>query len=372
MTSQRGWIQWGTLVSFGLISFGATIAIAGGAEKTPVPVIHVTDLHRPHIDPDDHWDLACVFALAGSGRIDLKAVVIDYPPVKRPDRNPDVAAVAQMNRITGLAVPVAAGSPHPMKSRNDVQPYASPSDHQGVRTVLDVLRRADRPVVIHITGCCRDVAIAGKKAPDLFARKCAAVYLNAGTGVSGAKLEYNVTLGKAAYAAIFDLPCPVYWMPCFEGTVPKDQPEKRGFGTHYAFRQSEILPGLSNRTQDFFLYMFDRRLDHNWLRYLEQEPESQLLTQFSDQERHMWCTGGFLHSVGYTVTAKGTTLPQSQARADSVFAFEPINVNCSADGVTTWRLDRNSTNRFIFHVRDRKNYPSAMTTAMKSLLGKLP
>jgi len=365
-------IQWVVAILLGAVLHLGANPVPADGERPPIPVIHVTDLHRPHVDPDDHWDLACVFALACSGKIDLKAVVIDYPPVQRPDRNPDIAAVAQMNRITGLAVPVAAGSPHPMKSRNDVQPYASSSDLQGVRTVLDVLRRANRPVVIHITGCCRDIAIAGKKAPDLFARKCAAIYLNAGTGVSGAKLEYNVTLGKAAYAAIFDLPCPVYWMPCFEGTVPQDQPEKRGFGTHYAFRQSEILPRLSAPTQNFFLYMFDRRLDHHWLRYLEQEPDSGLLTQFSGKDRHMWCTGGFLHAAGYTVTAKGTTLPHGEANAEAVFAFEPINVTCSEGGVTTWHLDRNSASRFIFHVRDRENYPSAMTAAMKSLLGRLP
>jgi len=31
------------------------------------PMLHVTDLFRPHIDPDDHWDLACVYALACRG-----------------------------------------------------------------------------------------------------------------------------------------------------------------------------------------------------------------------------------------------------------------------------------------------------------------
>ncbi len=30
----------------------------------PIPLIHETDLFRPHIDPDDHFDLACVYALA--------------------------------------------------------------------------------------------------------------------------------------------------------------------------------------------------------------------------------------------------------------------------------------------------------------------
>ena len=77
----------------------------------PVPVIHVTDLHRPHIDPDDHWDLACVYALAYRGDIELLGVLIDYPPAQRQDRNSDIAAVAQMNHITGLSIPIAVERP---------------------------------------------------------------------------------------------------------------------------------------------------------------------------------------------------------------------------------------------------------------------
>ena len=38
------------------------------------PMLHVTDLFRPHMDPDDHWDLACVYALAYRGDIDLKGI----------------------------------------------------------------------------------------------------------------------------------------------------------------------------------------------------------------------------------------------------------------------------------------------------------
>jgi len=259
-----------------------------------------------------------------------------------------------------------------MKSRNDVQPDAAPSDHHAARTVLDILRSAERPVVIHVIGCCRDIALAGKKAPDLFAEKCAGIYLNAGTGFAGAKLEYNVTLGRAAYAAVFDLPCPVYWMPCFEGEVPADQPEKRGFGTHYTFRQSEILPHLSERTQNYFLYMFGRYTNQHWLRYLEQKPDSTLLAEFSAKDRHMWCTGGFLYSAGYTATRDGKIVPREKATGAPVFTFDPITVTCDDDGHTTWRPDPKSKTRFIFHVRDREKYSTAMTAAMKSLLTKLP
>jgi hypothetical protein len=69
--------------------------------KRKTPMLHVTDLFRPHMDPDDHWDLACVYALAYRGDIDLKGVLIDHPPENADGRNPDIAAVAQMNLIVG-------------------------------------------------------------------------------------------------------------------------------------------------------------------------------------------------------------------------------------------------------------------------------
>jgi len=37
-------------------------------------------LFRPHNDPDDHWDLACAFALAKTGLCPLAGVLIDFPP----------------------------------------------------------------------------------------------------------------------------------------------------------------------------------------------------------------------------------------------------------------------------------------------------
>ena len=77
--------------------------------------------------------------------------------------------------------------------------------------------------------------------PKLFAEKCAGVYLNAGSGTPdkalAARLEYNVVLDPVSYAAIFELPCPVYWMPCFD-VVPGPQDESfaaGAYGTYYRF-----------------------------------------------------------------------------------------------------------------------------------------
>lgn len=343
--------------------------------KKKTPMLHATDLYRPHVDPDDHWDLACVYALACHGDIELKGVLIDHPPENAEGRNPDVAAVAQMNLIAGKFVPVAVGSGLPMKSRDDVQEHASPAHRHGVQMVLDVLRKSPEPVVINILGSSRDVAIAGKKDPELFNAKCAAIYLNAGTGspkiTPASKLEYNVTLDRFAFAAIFDLPCPVYWMPCFEELESGRQQEVSEYGTYYKFRQDQILPHLSDMVQNYFAYMLGKYTDSNWLGYLKGPKDEALLSKAGGMYRNMWCTAGFLHAAGYTVSRDGQIVSLSEKNAQPVFTFDPVKIKCDDNGLTQWIGDDGSKGRFIFHVRDTDNYQSAMTAAMKSLLTSL-
>lgn len=354
--------------------------------RKPVPMIHVTDLYRPHDDPDDHWDLACVFSLAWQGNVDLLGILIDYPQTGR-ENNPDVLGVAQMNYLTGKAVPVIVGSPRWIEP-GDSSNADNESALRGIRTMLDILRRSPEPVVINILGSCRDVAIAGRLEPDLFAKKCAAVYLNAGSGTSdpskAVRLEWNVHLDPRAYAAIFELPCPIYWMPCFEviHPTPQEVSQLQGFGTFYRFRQADVLPHLSGGVQNFFAYMFmhgrhetkrrdDRSLRPNWFQYLVDSQDRALLARVNAMDRNMWCTGGFLHAVGKTVTRDGRIVPQKDTE-DPVFTFDPIRVTCSADGVTKWHAASNSPRRFIFHVREKSQYPTAMTSALKGLLVELP
>ena len=354
------------------------LAYGNNSEKVEkkTPMLHVTDLFRPHMDPDDHWDLACVYALACRGNIDLKGVLIDHPPENADGRNPDIAAIAQMNLIAGTYASVAVGSGLPLKSRNDVQEFAPPDDRHGVRMVLDVLRKSPVPVVINILGSSRDVAIAGKKDPELFKTKCAAIYLNAGTGSPkmslASKPEYNVTLERYGFAAIFDLPCPVYWMPCFEEIESRRQQEVSQYGTHYKFRQDQILPHMSDMVQNYFAYMFGKYTDHNWLGYLEGTKDEALLSKFGSMYRHIWCTAGFLHAAGYTVTRDGQIVPLNGNHERPVFTFDAIKVKCDDNGVTHWLGDDSSKDRFIFHVQDTDSYQSAMTGAMKSLLTALP
>lgn len=338
----------------------------------PVPLIHATDLFRPHNDPDDHFDLAVAYALALQGRLELKGIVIDRPPPQF-DSDPDLAAVAQLNHVTGLTVPAVVGSPQPMRHPDDTQASASPSDRAAVRFLLETLRQSRQRVAITVVGSCRDVALASKTDPALFARKCAGVYLNAGTGSPdpqlAAKLEYNVTLDPAAYRALFDLPCPLYWLPCFEDF--EGEWRVRRYGTYWRFRQSEVLPHLAPRLQNFFLSMFERRQQSDWLRALYRPPDPALLQKYSQQERNMWSVASLYHAAGLTVTRNGELVPLEKAGDMAVYGFQPVRVSCDQHAVTTWQPDPRRRNRQMFLVHDLDRYQSAMTQALKGVLASV-
>jgi len=339
--------------------------------------MHVTDLYRPHADPDDHWDLACVYALAYQRAISLDLVLIDHS-MRRYGRSldPDAIAIAQMNYITGLAVPFGVGAHTTMRSRNDI----SAAEQGGVRLILEKLRGSPEPVVINILGSSRDVAIAGKKDPGLFAEKCKAIYLNAGTAHRGEVLESNVRRDPLPYASVFDVPCPLYWMPCFGRLQPQASSFKvEEYGTYYGFRQGDILPDLSRRAQNFFTYMFKQgRFEKEespnlaWLEYLLSDGDAAVLQHQNEQHRNMWCTAGFFHSAGQTVMADGSIVSLNEGGEDTVFRFEPITVAATDEGHTEWKLDAKADKRFIFRVRKPEAYESAMTKAMKTLLSALP
>ncbi|MGI6706675.1 MAG: hypothetical protein ACOX6S_10710 [Clostridia bacterium] len=332
-----------------------------------IPTIHQTDLFHHHADPDDHWDLACQFALAYMGELDLKGILLDFPPDLFEYGDPAIQAIHQLNYITGLAVPAGIGASKEQIIDLQVKENVNIS---GVNMVLKILKESQEPVVIHIVGSCRDVAIAGTMEPELFREKCKAIYLNAGSGKNGEQLEYNVGLDPISYSTIFRFPCPVYWMPCFEEVKAPFEVGK--YGTFYKFRQGEILPYFSDKVQKYFAYALGRVADYKWLTYLEMEKNQTMIDHFGKLYRNMWCTGGFLHAVGKTVTRDGEILPLSTPGVDSVFAFEPITVSCDKDGITSWSLTDEPTDRFIFVVKDLDNYEQAMTKAMRTLLKNLP
>jgi hypothetical protein len=382
-------------------NFLSTLAVGGlaagtvsshAAASTPaptghsLPVVFSTDLYRPHDDLDDHWDLACLFALAGSQKAELR-VLIDYPQltteIDHSKTDPDVQAVAQLNYLTGKTVPVTIGLRTAMRSRNDKLLDVTAPEDNGVTSLLAFLKNAQLPVVIHIGGSCLSVAVAANRDPELFAKKCAGIYVLAGLSMPkpGDRLEWNVSLSRLGYAAIFDIPCPVYWIPCLDeilhAKTVEDLKRQGTYSGHYIFQEREVVEHLSPGLRNYFLYMYQtgglQAADSatagcDWLRYLLSPSNKSLLATESEDYRSLYATGALFHACGQTVTRDGDIVRINEVRDEAVFTFEPICVQCSDEGITEWRKDDTSRNRFIFRVLDPAQYPTAMSKAVRSLL----
>lgn len=324
--------------------------------------IHETDLFRPHNDPDDHFDLACQFALQKMGLHKLAGIMIDMPPAAQrgKGRNPDLSSVAQLNLLTGGCVPVGIGAP-------DSHPEALSG---GSALLRETLLASREKVNVHIVGSSRDIAVALRQDPDLFREKCAGIYLNAGSGIENGFLEWNVCLDPRSYHDIFSAPCPVYWCPCFERAN-----ERHGgqwivsqYGTFYSFTMGEILRDLSPAMQNFFLSMLNRETASNWLDVLDRPVDPALLEHFCAMPRNMWSTAGILSGVGKSVDRNGNLTEAGDPNA--VFGFSPVRIECSLDGHVTWQADP-ASDRYLFSVLDLEHYATAMARAMKTLLMNL-
>ena len=327
------------------------------------PVIHFTDLFHPHGDPDDHFDLACIFSLAMQGLIDLKGIGIDYPPEFRKG-DPDLMAVAQLNHLCGLDVPACIG-PSGQLSTNSVQ------DSVGINRLIKLLRECARPALITVVGASTTVAAAALREPALFSEKCAGVYLNAGATHQHApdQLEMNVKLNPAAYAAMFDLPCPLYWFPCWHMT---EETQSGEYGTFYWLQHRDAFENVRSPLISYFWYMFSKSQDPRWLRLLRTMPPEDKWKDILNDRRGMWSTASILMTAGLTVTQSGEIVPVEKAGNSALFRMEHARVKCEDNGYVRWELtDKPGTCR-LFHIRDVAAYPAAMSKAVNSLFKAFP
>jgi len=366
-----------TFLKTGVATAGA-VAVSGGETLAQPqiaaagnPLIHVTDLFHPHGDPDDHFDLAVTYALAQRGAFNLRGVVIDYPPAFRAG-DPAVIAVTQMNRLTGLSVPVSVGTSRRLKNRKDAFLDAPLQETAAVRFILSQLRAADRPVALLCVGSAADIVVASLREPEQFKAKCAGVYLNSGAAhdnpVNPTQLEFNVRLDPAAYAAMFDLPCPLFWFPCWDTTEIR---QSNASGSFYWLPHRQALREVSAGLANYFAYMFEKSANPKWLRAMQAMPPEALWNRILGDKRGMWSTASQFAAAGLSVTKAGEIVSANDAGNECVFKLTPVEVACGDDGRTKWKRVEVPTGRWMLSVTDVTRYPAAMTRALETLMKEL-
>ncbi len=301
-----------------MLVLASALAIGAEAAEPKIPIIHCTDLCHPHDDPDDHYDLACLFALT---EFDIKGIVLDLGEhqATRPGR----PAIEQMMHITGRQVPYAVGLSKPLRSLDDQALEEAGKFQGGVELVLSLLRNSSEKVLLHCTGSCRDLAAAFNRQPRLFQEKVKAIYMEAGNGPGGEQNEYNVSLSPLAYLRLLESGLPVYWCPCFG---------KDGYGTYYEADQPTVVGACTQPVQNYFVYCLTKSKEDP-IAFLDSGPHP-----LPTGRRAMWCTAPMLHAAGRKIYQRGpddfvalTPHNAEQAglagKAVDAFQFVPVRVH---------------------------------------------
>lgn len=326
--------------------------------KQRVHVIYGTDLFHPHDDPDDHYDLATLFALSN---FEIDAILLDLGDRQR--ARPGRIPLEQMFRLTGRKAPYAVGLSAPLKSADDQGLDRPAEDQRAIELLLETLRKAPAPVTLITAGSVRDVCAAFNREPELLRNKIDRLYINIGSASDS--VEWNVKLDLHAYLGVMRSGLPVYWCPC----IPV---EPNPYSTYWKFQQGQMLEGLPTPVLNFFVYALQRvRPDElDPIRAIETDlrPWRQL-PGLSD--RNMWCTASFLDAAGYAVkkTEPGyaPVLNPGEDAVD-VFSFVPANVEIDDQGQTRSIQEDPQGRIHIFKTRDHEVYQAAMTDCLRYLL----
>ena len=358
-----------TVIIGAILVSGLMMGMAAEVNRS-VPVIYCTDLFHPHDDPDDHFDLATLYAMP---ELDIKGVVLDQgrKQLERPGRIP----VSQMNKITGRNVPAAIGLADPLKSPDD-QALDQPAQFQGaVELIIQTLRASARPVCIAALGSVRDVVCAFNREPGLFRTNVAMVLAFIGEASDGKFLEYNVGLDPQAFVGLMRSGLPVYWVPCFDGGLWQN----RGHASFWRASQRALLEGATPEVIQYFIYALEKESAEP-LAFLSRPVEPERQARLFAGTRNLWCAAVLGVMSGREVVFDGSkwtsVLPQSNRAAavagrKPLFEFPEVEVLVSDAGAVSCGKVPGSHKVRRFEVRDSAQYEQGMVEATTALLSSL-
>jgi hypothetical protein len=356
-------------MSFAFIGCWATMGAPAEAERA-VPVIYCTDLFHPHDDPDDHFDLAALYAMP---ELDIKGVVLDQgrKQLERPGRIP----VSQLNRITGRKVPAVIGLATPLKSPDDKALDQPPEFQQGVEFILRTLRASARPVCIATLGSVRDVASAFNREPGLFQTNVAMVLAFIGEASDPKLQEYNVGLDPHAFVGLMRSALPIYWVPCFDGGLWQN----RGHASLWRASHRALLGEAAPEIIQYFIYALEKE-GSDPLLFLSRPVEPARQARLFAGTRNLWCAAVLGVMSGreivfdrhrWTSVVPGNGQLATGAGRKPLSGFSEVDVSVSDAGVVGYGKGPGSHKAKRFEVREPAQYEQGMVEATAGLLSTL-
>lgn len=327
-----------------------------------VPVVYSTDLFHPHDDPDDHFDIAALFAIQ---EFEIKAVILDQG--KKQEKKPGSIPLRQLVRLGKKEVPYAIGLSRPLKSPQD-KALSEPGKYQkGVRLIIKALKESDKPVWIITVGSLRDVAAAFNREPALFKKKVDHLLVFAGDA-QNTFTEYNVSLDVMAYVRIMTSGLPLYWVPCFDGGLWKNA----GNASFFRADQARLLEDLPDALMNFFIYALLQKDEDDPIGFLYRKVDETERRALLRGSRNLWCAPLFTFPAGRSIVQRGSRFLalaprriQARDKALRLFDFKRVAVRMRTRDGTVFTGGKKVRR---FQILDRSLYGDAMTSVTNALL----
>ncbi len=353
------------MFSLALVSLISVRSIAQAPR--PIPVIYSTDLYHPHVDLDDHFDLAQLFAMP---EYDVKAIILDINGQTQRTGRP---AVEQMMAMTGKRFPFEVGLKTTLKSLTDRGEDQPAEFQKGVALILRVLRESPTPLTIITAGSLRDIVASYNREPELFRAKVLAIHINIGNATVGGG-EYNVDLDPISYCALLQSGLPVVLYPCF--------PADSRYSTYWRLDWNPLFQTADypRPLRNYFLYAmehFDVTKSPAMSIFSGDFPQGRPTR--SQHPKEMWCTPSLLEAGGRTIYRVSSsrwiarTRPPAEGESQDIYRIVPARIELDEKGRPT-KLDLNSPspNIRLLERGDPKLYEQAMASILLDLYRGFP
>lgn len=353
-------------------------APARQGESAAVPLVYITDLYHSPGDPDDHVDLATLLALP---EFDIRAILIDVRPPRRPDASPyepGFIPISQLCYLSGKSFPVAVGPARPLRSTTDSALDRPESEQSAINLLIRVLRESREKVLVNTVGSCRIIAAAFLREPDLFRDRVRAVVVNAGSSGNG-PLEHNVGVDVLSYVIVMRSGLPVLWFPCAGSTTNWSSPEASGpNNTFYQAPQGPLYANLPTPLRNWLDFALRRSNRADILRALAESSGNEADSPLNRGVRYLWSTASFVLTGGRTLAKTGDGwrfVPQGALPAGAQvepLALIPIELSITDGGQPTWSKAAGASQMQVFQRAPGQQYSAAMAEALNALLRSFP